>query len=99
MSSGMLEALAAGLPVVSTPVSGAGEALLGEPACGLVVEFDAAALGAAITALREQPPLRDRLAANAARVARDRYSADAMIRAWDALLEADRPSRLQPQGR
>ncbi|CAN5700625.1 glycosyltransferase [soil metagenome] len=88
MSSGMLEALAAGLPVVSTPVSGAHEALLGEPACGIVVDFHAAAMSAAFTALREQPDLRAQLAAAAAVVARNRYSTDGMIRSWHALLTA-----------
>lgn len=85
MSSGMLEALAAGLPVVSTPVSGAEEALLGDPACGIVVDFQPAAMAAAFTALREQPELRAQLAA-AADVARTRYSTDGMIGAWHTLL-------------
>lgn len=96
LSSGMLEALAAGLPVVSTPVSGAAEALLGDPVCGMVVGFDAAELGAALNALREQPALRDRLADAALKVARDRYSVDAMIGAWDALLTKRPAPAIEP---
>lgn len=86
MSSGMLEAMAAGLPVVSTPVSGAGEALLGEPRCGVVVSFEADDMAAALTALREHPRSRRQLATAAADVAATRYSAAAMVTRWDSLL-------------
>ncbi|MEX1184333.1 MAG: glycosyltransferase [Gemmatimonadota bacterium] len=88
MSSGMLEALAAGVPVISTAVSGADEALRGEPACGVVVGFDADAIAAAVTGLRDRPALRAQLAAAALEVARARYGTAAMVDAWDALLRA-----------
>ncbi|HEX2167280.1 MAG TPA: glycosyltransferase [Longimicrobiales bacterium] len=86
MSNAMLEALAAGLPVVSTPVSGAAEALLRDPVCGVVTTYDAADIAGAVAALRDDPKRRAQLASSAKHVARARYSLDAMIDAWEELL-------------
>jgi glycosyltransferase involved in cell wall biosynthesis len=86
MSSAMLEALAAGIPVISTPVSGTAEVLLGDPVCGIVVEPTAEAIAAAVQSLRGSPALRDALAAAAATVAHERYSSDAMTDGWEELL-------------
>jgi len=84
MSSGMLEALAAGVPVVSTRVSGAVEALL-EPACGIVVDDDGA-LAEALRRLEHDVALRTRLASTARHVAQARYGLDGMVERWDQLL-------------
>ena len=89
MSNAMLEALASGVPVVSTPVSGAEEALLGDPACGVVVGAEPRAIADAVAALRRDEVLRARLAAAAAHVAATRYGADAMIDGWEKLLLDD----------
>jgi glycosyltransferase involved in cell wall biosynthesis len=86
MSSAMLEALAAGVPVISTAVSGAGEVLLGDPRCGIVVDHDGDGLVQAMTRLRADPELRQSLAAAASCVAADRYSLAAMTIAWERLL-------------
>jgi glycosyltransferase involved in cell wall biosynthesis len=67
MSNAMLEALAAGVPVVSTPVSGAREALapLGEGAApGVVIEsFEPSAIRAAVNQLLGSPTLQSMAAA------------------------------------
>lgn len=92
MSGAMLEALAAGVPVVSTPVSGAAEVLLGEPECGLVVPADPAQLADAIAELRTDPERRQSLARGARTTAAGRYGAERMIGSWERLL-LDAPSR------
>lgn len=105
MSNAMLEALAAGVPVVSTPVSGATEALEqladgGRP--GIVTSgFAAADIAGALRPLVLDPALRMDMAAAATRAA-GRFSLDHMIDAWDRLLRAgapnaraDRPAALQ----
>jgi glycosyltransferase involved in cell wall biosynthesis len=86
MSNAMLEALAAGLPVVSTPVSGAAEALLGDPVCGTVVTSRPDAIAAGVRALQQDPHRRAHLAEAAAHVAASRYVTDAMVDAWERLL-------------
>ena len=108
MSNAMLEALAAGVPVVSTPVSGAGEALEplddgAEP--GLVVAADAAAMAGAVAAVLDDPGRRAAMGAAAVRRARERFDPEAKVRAWEALLGGDTmavphegPSPLRPEG-
>ena len=86
MSNAMLEALAAGLPVVSTPVSGAAEALLGEPPCGAIVAAEPHSIAGAVASLHDDSARRQELAAAAAHVAAARYGEDAMVGAWEKLL-------------
>jgi glycosyltransferase involved in cell wall biosynthesis len=88
MSSGMLEAMAAGVPVVSTDVSGAREALEADPRSGIVVERSAEALARAIDTLRDDPVARSAFAAAAATVARRRYGFDRMVDDWESVLLA-----------
>jgi glycosyltransferase involved in cell wall biosynthesis len=81
----LLEAMAAGLPCVSTDVNGSREALLDDdslPPAGLVVpREDPPALAAALRTLLEDEGLRARLgAAGPERVAR-RFTVDAMVEA------------------
>ena len=85
MSSAMLEALAAGVPVISTPVTGA-EVLLEEPVSGIVTDATPDAIAAAIRALRSEPARRQALAAAAARKARETYTTVRMTDAWERLL-------------
>lgn len=92
MSSAMLEALAAGLPVVSTPVSGAAEALAGEPVCGIIAEPDPAAVAKALRQLQQDSARCAELSRNARDVVLQRYGLDRMIDAWHALLGPS-PSR------
>jgi glycosyltransferase involved in cell wall biosynthesis len=86
MSNAMLEALAAGVPVVSTPVSGAEEALLGAKPCGIVVDRKPEAIAAAIDSLRASPAQRALFAEAALAVVKERYSSEVMTDAWEGLL-------------
>lgn len=89
MSNAMLEALAAGVPVLSTDVSGAREALepgTGGAAPGVVVGLEPGALEAVLRELLED---RDRLRAMsdaARRVARERFGVERMLDEWERVL-------------
>lgn len=100
MSNAMLEALAAGVPVVSTDVSGAREALApaaSPPAVSDAVEARAPGVVLAspdrlTPTLRELLGDRPRLVAMAAaagRVARQRFDEDRMLDAWEHVLRGD----------
>jgi glycosyltransferase involved in cell wall biosynthesis len=96
MSGAMLEAMAAGVPVVSTRVSGAEEALTegSESPAGIVVDRDPGQLADALRALLEDAPRRDALGAAArARVA-GRFGYDRMVERWEALLASALASAL-----
>lgn len=89
MSNAMLEALAAGVPVVSTPVSGADEALDPLPdrtLPGRVVPFEVEPLATALGELLGAPDLRARMAAAARARADERFSFDAMLDRWERVL-------------
>ncbi|HET9984610.1 MAG TPA: glycosyltransferase family 4 protein [Longimicrobiales bacterium] len=95
MSNAMVEALAAGVPVVSTPVSGAAEALdpLGDgTAPGVVATFEVERLAAAVSRLLVDPALRHGMAAAARARAAERFSYERMIDRWEDLLAPARPS-------
>ncbi len=92
MANAMLEALAAGVPVVSTPVSGAAEALEGgDPPPGLVVPADARALADATRALLSDDARREAMARAARERARTRFSFEAMLDAWEHVLGGGDP--------
>jgi len=75
----VLEAQAAGVPVVATPVGGLRETVV-DGETGLVVPVgDAQALGAAIRRLLDDRALGERLAAEAQRRVRARYTLRRMI--------------------
>lgn len=81
----LLEAMGAGLPVVSTACRGT-EELIEEGRNGYVVPIDDAdALAAALRRLLADPGLRERLAAGA-RAAALRYSPRHVVPMWDAVL-------------
>lgn len=86
MSSAMLEAMAAGLPIVSTDVSGAREALAESPPCGIIVEHDAAAIADALRTLERDAGLRRVYGSAAATAAAERFGFEAMVDRWEALL-------------
>ncbi len=84
MANAMLEAMMAGVPVVSTDVSGAREAL-GDGA-GVVVERSEAALAEALAALLADPDRRARLGAAGRARAERRFGAERFLDEWEALL-------------
>jgi glycosyltransferase involved in cell wall biosynthesis len=81
----VLEAMAAGLPIVASAVGGILE-LIAEDATGLLVPpNDPASLAARICDLMADPSRRERLGAAAAREARSRYSFDRMVAEFDRI--------------
>ena len=95
MANAMLEAMAAGIPVVSTPVSGAEEALApGAEARspGLVVEPDPARLAEACAGVLAVGAVALAMGQEGARRVRERFSFPAMLDAWEAVLGGQPPS-------
>lgn len=92
MSNAMLEALAAGVPVVSTPVSGTDEALRpgrdGVPP-GAVVAFDAAAVASGVRGVLENADRRRAMAAAAAMRAREAFGFPRVLDAWERVLAGE----------
>jgi glycosyltransferase involved in cell wall biosynthesis len=81
----MIEGLACGTPVVSFDVSSARE-ILEQHVCGLVVRSgDYPALGGAIQLLATDAAAMERMRISAAATARKLFTADRMIREYEAL--------------
>jgi glycosyltransferase involved in cell wall biosynthesis len=86
-----LEALAAGTPVVSTPVSGMA-GLLGGGAGVVASDFAPETLAAAITELVGDRARRTGMGAAGAKLVRERFSADAMLDAYERRYRALAPT-------
>lgn len=89
LSNSMLEAMSYGLPVVSTNVSGAEDALArDEPsgAAGLITDFSPQSIASAIETLRRDPALRATMSRTARKRAITRFSPDQMLSAWEEFL-------------
>jgi glycosyltransferase involved in cell wall biosynthesis len=86
-----LEALAAGTPVVSTPVSGMA-GLLGGGAGIVATDFAPETLAAAITELVGDRARRTGMGAAGAKLVRERFSADAMVDAYERRYRALAPT-------
>lgn len=94
LSNSMLEALAAGVPVISTAVSGAEDALeplADGPAPGEIVGFTDDEIASALRRLLADPVRRREMADAARRIATERFGMDAMLARWEALLAGDPP--------
>jgi len=83
----ILEAMAAGLPVVATAVDGIPDMVKHERTGLAVPAHDAAALAAGVLRLRAEPELGQRLVAAARKLVDERFSIGAAGRAYDALYE------------
>jgi glycosyltransferase involved in cell wall biosynthesis len=96
LSNAMLEAMSRGLPVISTPVSGAEDALGpgddGEPAGIVSADFSATTIAQAVMTLRDDAARRKTLGEAARERADTVFSTDRMLDKWEALLS--RPVRL-----
>lgn len=89
LSNSMLEAMSLGKPVISTDVSGARDALAGRDGdgpSGIIVDFSAASIAAAVQHLRDDAALRSRLGESAAHRASRSFSFEIMLDRWEALL-------------
>jgi glycosyltransferase involved in cell wall biosynthesis len=89
LSNSMLEALAVGVPVVSTAVSGARDAL--EPladgsAPGEIVPLDSGAIAAALRRLLDDAMLRRRMSRAALARVRERFDFGEMLSWWERVL-------------
>jgi len=81
----IMQAMACALPVVSTSVGAIAEAVDAEVTGLIVPPRDAAALGAALARLREDPGLRRRFGAAARVRAQERFGLDAMLDRMEAV--------------
>jgi glycosyltransferase involved in cell wall biosynthesis len=87
ISNALLEAMAAGLPVVATAVGGTPEIVRDGEDGFLVPPGAPAALARRILELLEDAPLRSRLGARGRRIVEREFSIDAMRASYDALYE------------
>lgn len=91
MANSMLEAMAAGRPVVSTRVSGAEEALFATPGGGgppgAIVAFEPAAIAAECDRLLADPSLRRRMGLAGIQRVRELFSFDRMLDQWEVILK------------
>lgn len=83
----LLDAMAAGLPVVVAAVGGMPEAVRAAEAGLVVAPKDAAGLAAAITRLAQQPELRHDLGVNGRRALESRFRLADMLRQLEAVYE------------
>jgi glycosyltransferase involved in cell wall biosynthesis len=83
-----LEAMAVGLPVVATPTSGAREVLESGRAGLIASSTSAEALAHSLSAVLENRELRAQLGAAGRAMVLERFSAQAMIAAYDQLYES-----------
>lgn len=86
LSNAMLEAMAGGLPIVTTPVSGATDAVGSDPPAGIVTGFDSESIAAALDLLRGDPSRRSAMGAAGRARAETMFSFDTMVDKWEHFL-------------
>ena len=91
-SNAILEAMAAGLPIVATNVGGNAEALQNGDLGILVKSHDPEALGTAMQDVMQNKTLRKNLAEAAKVAAFEKYSVDAMVDSYSKLYTTARKS-------
>ncbi|NJD24514.1 MAG: glycosyltransferase family 4 protein [Betaproteobacteria bacterium] len=90
----IMQAMACGLPVVSTPVGGITEAVVADETGLIIPPRDADALAAALVRLMADEGLRARLGAAGLARARERFGSDRMLDRMEAIFVAHgRPAR------
>jgi glycosyltransferase involved in cell wall biosynthesis len=95
MPNAVLEAMAAGLPVVASAVGGVPE-VIAHGRTGLLCEpADAQALADHLCLLMDDPSLAGRLGEAARREAQTRYSIDSMVAAFDSLYRRELNARVR----
>jgi glycosyltransferase involved in cell wall biosynthesis len=91
LSIAMTEALAVGVPVVSTPTSGSGEIFKtdrDDVPPGALVDFDADEIATAIHRLLEDPRRHDAARRAARRIAAEHFALDVVLERWETVLGA-----------
>lgn len=86
-SMSILQAMATGLPIIASDISGMDEILGRDGTCGLLVSNTPDAWHSAISYLMRSPELRKRMGAAARRRAVAMYSSDAMFQGYHAVIE------------
>ena len=91
MANVMLEALALGVPVLSTPVSGAHDVLVdgvdpAAPPGRVTSDFGPGTLAAGLQRLVHEPALRERMSRAARERIRERFSMEEYVTRWEATL-------------
>lgn len=84
----LLEAMAAGKPVVATPVGGAAELVQNEITGILIPPSDPPALARTVIRLLEERDLADRLGCRGRSYVVDRFSVTCMVQAYDTLYQS-----------
>jgi len=84
----LMQAMAAGVPVISTPVGSIGELVRHEETGLMVPAQDPVALGAAIERLLDQPALGEKLAQAARAWVENRYSRERMLDSMEAVFRS-----------
>jgi glycosyltransferase involved in cell wall biosynthesis len=82
----LLQAMAVGIPCVTTDAGAIGEIAIGDTTAVVVAKQNAVALAAGIERLLEAPPLRARLTWAASERARSKFGIDTMLDAMEAVL-------------
>lgn len=93
MSNVLMEAMSVGCPVIASSVGGNPELVENDETGLLFPDDDAQALAAQLRRMSSDPALRARLAENAARMVRERYSIDNLVASTSAIYERCLPPR------